>query len=249
MLGTIQFTNSLFMCKKLLAKEGFEKITTPQTKPRSQGEVLGCTAPKISKPESSEDIVCIFLADGRFHIESTMIHNPHIEYFYQYDPYSRKFTKEKYDVPKMHEIRSAEIEKARSAKCLGIIMGTLGRQGNKGLLNDLRRICKSKGIKHVILLLSEISPQKLDRFKDVDAWIQISCPRLSVDWGHNYSKPILNTYEAHVLLEQIEWQKTYPMDFYSNDAGEWGVYHKINKIREQKRLERKKKKTQIKYEE
>lgn len=92
------------------------------------------------------------------------------------------------------------------------------------------------------MLLSEISPQKLDRFKSVDAWIQIACPRLSVDWGHNYTKPILNTYEAYVLLEQIEWQSTYPMDFYSNESGEWGVYFQLNKIREHKKLERKSKK-------
>ena len=248
MFGTIQFTNSLFMCKKLLLKEGFKDVNIPQTKPRSSGEVLGCTSPKI--PEAKEDIVCIFLADGRFHIESVMIKNQHIEFFYQYDPYSRKFTKEKYDIPKMHDIRQQEITKARSAKCIGIILGTLGRQGNRGLLNDLKRICKSKDIKYIILLLSEISPQKLDKFSDIDAWIQIACPRLSIDWGHNYSKPILNTYEAHVLLDQIQWQKSYPMDFYSNDAGEWGVYFKINKIREQKKLKRKANKDlKISYEE
>jgi len=119
--------------------EGFKNVTIPQTKPRSSGEVLGCTAPKI--PESADTpIVCVFLADGRFHIESTMIHNPHIEYFYQYDPYSRKFTKEKYDIPKMHEIRQEEIQRARKAKTIGVILGTLGRQGNTGLLDNLRKI-------------------------------------------------------------------------------------------------------------
>lgn len=247
LLGTIQFTNSLFMCKKMLLAEGFKKINIPQTKPRSSGEVLGCTAPKI--PKTDENTICIFLADGRFHIESTMIQNPHIEYFYQYDPYSRKFTKEKYDIPKMHEIRSKEIERARYAKTIGIILGTLGRQGNPGLLENFREICKSKKIKIFILLLSEVTPQKLQKFSSVDAWIQISCPRLSVDWGHNYHVPLLNTYEGYVLLEQIQWQSTYPMDFYSNEAGEWGVYYKINKQREeQKALKKAKKGVKIEYE-
>jgi hypothetical protein len=31
------------------------------------------------------------------------------------------------------------------------------------------------------------------------------------------------------------------MDFYSNEAGEWGVYYKINKMREEKKALRKKK--------
>lgn len=247
LLGTIQFTNSLFYCKKMLLEAGFNNVFIPQTKPRSNGEVLGCTAPKIPKSED-KNTVAIFLADGRFHIESTMIQNPHIEYFYQYDPYSRKFTKEKYDVPKMHEIRMAEVEKARHAKVIGIILGTLGRQGNTGLLENFRKICKEQGIKHFILLLSEVTPVKLQKFKSVEAWVQISCPRLSVDWGHNYDVPLLNTYEGYVLLDQIKWQSTYPMDFYSNEAGEWGVYYKINKMREEKKAQRKKKKVKINYE-
>ena len=219
LFGTIQFTNSLFMCKKLLSDEGFQNIVIPQTKPRSSGEVLGWTAPKI--PDSSDsNIICIFLADGRFHIESAMIHNPHIEYFYQYDLYSRKFTKEKYDIPKMREIRTSEIDKAKHAKTLGIILGTLGRQGNTGLLENIRKICKDRKIKHFILLLSEVTPQKLEKFTKVDAWIQICWPRLSVDWGHHFKVPVLNTYEGYVLLEQIKWMKTYPMNFYSNEAGE-----------------------------
>lgn len=177
-----------------------------------------------------------------------MIQNAHIEYFYQYDPYSRKFTKEKYDIGKMHEIRQAEIEKAKSATTIGVILGTLGRQGNSGLLENLRKICKEQKRKFFILLLSEITPQKLSRFKSVQCWIQISCPRLSVDWGHNYTVPLLNTYEGYVFLEQIQWQSVYPMDFYSNDAGEWGVYYKINKEREERKRQRKKKNVKIAYE-
>jgi len=247
LLGTIQFTNSLFMCKKKLLEEGFESIIIPQTKPRSSGEVLGCTAPIIPESESKE-MIAIFLADGRFHIESTMIQNDHIDHFYQYDPYSRNFTVEKYDTEKMHKIRYEEIERAKSAKTLGIILGTLGRQGNTGLLENFRSICKEQGIKSFILLLSEITPQKLAKFKSVDAWVQISCPRLSVDWGLQYDKPLLNTYEGYVLLDQIKWQSTYPMDFYSDRAGEWGVYYKINKMREEKKAMRKKKKVKIGYE-
>jgi len=43
----------------------------PQTKPLSPGEILGCTSPII--PESYS---ILYIGDGRFHIESIMIHNP-----------------------------------------------------------------------------------------------------------------------------------------------------------------------------
>ena len=41
-------------------------------KPRSGGEVLGCTAPTIN--EKSGNI--LFICDGRFHMEGLMIANP-----------------------------------------------------------------------------------------------------------------------------------------------------------------------------
>ena len=31
----------------------------------------------------------------------------------------------------------------------------------------------------------------------VDAWIQIACPRLSIDWGYAFKKPLLSPYEVH----------------------------------------------------
>ncbi len=43
----------------------------PQTKPLSPGEILGCTSPIIPTSYS-----ILYIGDGRFHIESIMIHNP-----------------------------------------------------------------------------------------------------------------------------------------------------------------------------
>ena len=87
--------------------------------------------------------------------------------------------------------------------------------------------------------MSEISPQKLQRFEDdVDAWIQIACPRLSIDWGHFCTKPLLNTYEAFTCLNEIEWLPTYPMDYYSDQGGRWSNYFRKN----QEAMERKAKK-------
>lgn len=77
----------------------------------------------------------------------------------------------------------------------------------------------------VTILLSEIFPQKLSCFGDtIDAWIQIACPRLSIDWGTAFEKPFLSPYEGAVVLNQIEFidQESYPMDYYSNTSlGAW----------------------------
>lgn len=81
-------------------------------------------------------------------------------------------------------------------------------------------------IPYIVILLSEIFGPKLDLFKDIEAWVQIACPRLSIDWGYSFNVPLLNTYEADVAFNGSQWLDIYPMDFYSKEGGQWSVYYK-----------------------
>lgn len=74
------------------------------------------------------------------------------------------------------------------------------------------------------ILLSELSPAKLALFGEhISAFIQTSCPRLSIDWGSAFSKPLLSPYESSVALQTTRgWggdglggEGPYPMDFYA----------------------------------
>ncbi|KAN0047623.1 hypothetical protein ACTA71_002006 [Dictyostelium dimigraforme] len=227
MVSTIQFSASLQSSREPLS-EYFSNIFIPQEKPLSPGEILGCTSPKIkfTSPENPEDNeIVIYLGDGRFHLESIMISNPHVK-SYRYDPYSKVFSLEKYDFQEMYKIRRDAIETATKAKKFGIILGTLGRQGSPKILDHLEQLLKSKGKDFTTVLLSEIFPAKLDMFSDIESWIQIACPRLSIDWGYAFTTPLLNPYEAEVCLGGIDWQSVYPMDFYSKEGGKWTNYSK-----------------------
>jgi 2-(3-amino-3-carboxypropyl)histidine synthase len=158
-----------------------------------------------------------------------MIHNPHIE-AYRYDPYSKVLSHEGYDHKQMHQVRKSAIDVATGAKKYGIILGTLGRQGSPRILNHLEELLTARNIPFVVVLLSEIFPSKLALFNDVDAWVQIACPRLSIDWGYAFDKPLLTPYEAEVALKNTEWRDVYPMDFYSADGGEWTVKYGEKKV-------------------
>ena len=86
-----------------------------------------------------------------------------------------------------------------------------------------------------------MSPQKLELMSDIDVWVQVACPRLSIDWGEGFSKPTLTPYEAHIALGEVQpwWSLAdaedsdagqlghYPMDYYAKDGGEWSsTYHR-----------------------
>ena len=199
---------------------GDYNITVPQCHPLSPGEILGCTSPKLH----SEEEAILYLGDGRFHLESIMIANPHIPAF-QYNPYNKILSREYYDHPLMEKNRKESILKASMAKNYGIILGTLGRQGSPKVMEFLKESMRKAGKCYTVVLLSEIFPEKLKLFEGVDAWVQVACPRLSIDWGSAFDKPVLTPYEVAVALNVASWKEgSYPMDFYANNSlGPWTV--------------------------
>jgi 2-(3-amino-3-carboxypropyl)histidine synthase len=226
MVGTIQFNATIHGVADQLRSAGYG-IQIPQIAPLSKGEILGCTSPKIAlKSELTEGAdILLYLGDGRFHLESAMIHNPSLP-AYRYDPYSRKLTHESYDHNQLYNLRREAILTARKARKWGLILGTLGRQGNPHTLNKIERMCVEKGILVVRLALSEIFPGKLEAMSDVEAWVQVACPRLSIDWGYAFPRPLLSPYEALVALDTVnpKWMEqkdgdaSYPMDYYSREG-------------------------------
>ena len=220
--GTVQFVGGLSVAEDRLRGECGHAgtITVPQARPLSAAEVLGCTAPTLAEG-SAEALV--FVADGRFHLEAMMIANSWLP-AYRYDPYHKVLTRERYETERMRALRRKAIDASTSCRCFGLILGTLGRQGNPGILRRVRDLLEAHGRTHFTLLLSEITPQKLARFGDqVGAFVQVACPRLSIDWGHDCHVPLLTPYEVHVALGAAPWaEKGVPMDFYSADGGVWG---------------------------
>ncbi|XP_068066518.1 2-(3-amino-3-carboxypropyl)histidine synthase subunit 1 isoform X4 [Anomalospiza imberbis] len=219
LVSTIQFVSTVQAVSQELRSQ--YKVCVPQCKPLSPGEILGCTSPRLAQDTDA----IVYLGDGRFHLESIMIANPGIP-AYRYDPYSKVFSQEHYSHERMHRARQDAIRTASAARCWGLILGTLGRQGSPSILQHLESRLRALGRPYVRVLLSEIFPSKLKLFPQVDVWVQVACPRLSIDWGEAFSKPLLTPYEAAVALQDVEWQQPYPMDFYASQSlGPWTVNH------------------------
>eukprot|EP00048_Salpingoeca_helianthica_P009007 m.129241 g.129241 ORF g.129241 m.129241 type:complete len:438 (+) comp14751_c0_seq6:18-1331(+) len=217
MVSTVQFAPALHAAAALMPERA---TIIPRAGPLSPGEILGCTSPRVGEADA-----LVYLGDGRFHLESAMIANPTLP-AYRYDPYSKIFSKEGYDTECMHRRRKAAIARAAAATTIGVILGALGRQGSPAVLTQLVEMVAAAGKTAVVVVLSEIFPQKLALFSEVGAWIQIACPRLSIDWGEAFAAPLLSPYEASVALGRVAWQDVYPMDFYAtNSLGPWTPNH------------------------
>lgn len=229
-VSTIQFVATMHAAAKELRDVGYD-VQVPQSKPLSPGEILGCTAPRLP-----QNTTLIYLGDGRFHLEAAMIANPTLQ-AYKYDPYEKKFTEEQYDHIEMRKNRKRAIDQAKNARKIGLILGTLGRQGSTKVMKYIEERIAYHNRESTLILLSEVFPSKLELFTDVDAFVQVACPRLSIDWGTAFPKPLLTPYELSVALGDAKWaieceskvkeDESYPMDFYaSKSLGFWTPNHK-----------------------
>ena len=266
--STIQFVSSAHVAARELRDQHHFEVVVPQSRPLTPGEILGCTAPFLDEHHVN---TLVFVADGRFHLEALMIANPGLA-AYKYNPYSKELTREYYANEAMLSQRSAAVEKMvtvlrgdGACGAVGLILGTLGRQGNFTVLETLKALIGdvSPSTPVVTYLMSELNPVLLTELagarKDGDgksgkiaAWVQIGCPRLSIDWGDAFvDRPLLSPYELRTAVRNLQAEKRrkkeeeeeeeknpepnftkdgrYHMDFYATKSlGAWTPSHRCH---------------------
>jgi len=116
---------------------------------------------------------------------------------------------------------------ARKAKTVGIAFSTLGRQASKTTLSIIEKLIVSAGKESILVLLDDVSPQALANYKGIDVWVQMACPRLSLDWStEGYTTPLLTTHEAMVAFSPSETDVDYfiPMDNWAHVDSHYRQY-------------------------
>jgi len=224
LVSTIQFSSSLNAIKTKLENMSENSdtrtkfiVTIPRSKPLSHGEILGCTAPTV------RDDFIVYVGDGRFHLEAMMMANPTIP-AYRYDPYNKTLTKEGFDHDIFRHTREATVSSLvhvpdKNQLTVGVILGTLGRQGSNTPMEHVYNRLSSRH-RCFVVLMSEVIPAKLDLIQAVDMWVQFACPRLSIDWGSAFRAPLLTPYEAIWGLASTKESKYegHPMDYYAYES-------------------------------
>lgn len=200
--GTIQYNAAVHAVKRAVdewiagdaSAQGTE-VFVPQARPLSPGEVLGCTAPRVHDAECG-----IYVGDGRFHLESFMMQNPALV-CYKYCPFTRRMTREEFVPRRRHTAVRG---------CVGIIQSALGRQGNPRIVDSLTR----KVGPCYVFVMRELCEKTLAHFAFIDVFVQVGCPRLSIDWDGSFSKPLLTPFD-------VLGDGDHPMDYYGSGDVPW----------------------------
>jgi 2-(3-amino-3-carboxypropyl)histidine synthase len=101
--------------------------------------------------------------------------------------------------------RSAVMASARDAGSFGIIVESRPGQQRWELARKLRDELAAAGRRPVLMLLREVSPERLAAM-GLDAYVSTACPRIAVDDQSMYPVPVLTPHEVRVLLENEPWE-------------------------------------------
>ncbi|KAL7720912.1 2-(3-amino-3-carboxypropyl)histidine synthase subunit 1 [Entamoeba marina] len=214
-VATIQYQPYLTQLKEELKEF---QVVLPSIDPLPEGITLGCTVPPLNK----NGISVVFIGGGLFHAEAVAYNYPDNK-VYSYDPRNETLLPVSVDKERFKQIMVKKIECARNESYIGIITSTLGRQGNHLVTDNIINLLKENGKIPIITYADEISTALLDSYTDVKVWIQVACPRLSIDWGEDFRQVLITPYEAFVAFSNDTFDLDFiPMDNWSIPAqGKW----------------------------
>ncbi|KWX12021.1 Diphthamide synthase subunit DPH2/tumor suppressor protein-like protein [Giardia duodenalis assemblage B] len=214
LVTTAQFAACLSHVQPILDdREVGIRVVGEVQSPLPKYEILGCTCRRF--PPDTDAVVSV--VDGDFHYEATCLSNSHLP-AYRLSPVTGVYESVGYDThnkinSRLNVIRSCAdalnklmVESGRDSaiKKVGLVFGTLGRQGSpvvfEALLNKLRSI----RVPIKVLSLSEVLPHYLLPHKDVLFFAQLACPRLTIDWDEEISAcglVMVNYYELDRTLD------------------------------------------------
>jgi 2-(3-amino-3-carboxypropyl)histidine synthase len=202
--SNIQHIHQIDRAREILEENGKKTlIGRPSGWLKYPGQVLGCDYGSVRAIADKVDAI-IVLSGGDFHALGIPLATG--KRTIVVDPFQQT-AKDMTDIcRKLLRKRWINIEKFREARRVGIIVGLKTSQMNISLARRLKELLEGKDISTILICATEVIPETLESFTDLDAYVEISCPRISTDDQERYRKPILNPEEVMIALGKKSWE-------------------------------------------
>ncbi len=184
--------------KEILENDGFKVVIGDGKGQLNDGQVFGCEFYPVSDVKEMVDAY-VFLGQSSFHAAGIALSSGKPTFIL--DPYFdeiRDVTKFAYDLQKKSILA---IYKALDANAIGLVVGLKEGQFMLNRVIELRKKLEQHGKKVQLIALTEVTDERLRVFTNIDAFIQVACPRISID--NTFSKPVLSVPQANALLKLL----------------------------------------------
>jgi 2-(3-amino-3-carboxypropyl)histidine synthase len=159
----------------------------------NDGQVFGCEFYPATKLKEEVDAY-VFLGQSNFHASGIMP-------TYVLDPYFNEVREVTEFAQKLKKKATLAIYKAADAKSFGIVVGLKEGQLSKLFALKFKKELEKEGKTVQLFALTDITGERLNNLKGIDAFIQVACPRISTD--NQFDKPVLSSPQANALLKLL----------------------------------------------
>ncbi len=204
---TAQYLQELPTVQKILKQKGLSSVIGRGSARVAQGQILGCDYSSCTSIQHQVDAF-LYIGNGVFHPLGIMFSTGRVAY--GYDPRGNNIEVLTDYYERFRRKRIANIVSARNARTFGLILSLKPGQIAVNLAEALMTQLQNIGKRAVILVFNEIRSDRLLNMPEIDAFIDLACPRIALDDEEQYERPILTPDELAIALEQKEFDDVYP---------------------------------------
>ena len=201
---TVQHVQTLDEAKEILIRAGKTVMIGDAGRMSYPGQVIGCDYSNVRSIANDVEAF-LFIGGGRFHalglalstLKPTIVADPYEKQAYTLDE----------EVQKTLKKRWANVQEAEKAKTFAVLVGLKIGQKRVDEALSIREKLKKSGKDAYILAFRELTPEVLMEFPVVDAYVNIACPRISIEDASRFRKPVLTLNEARVVVGELSWEE------------------------------------------
>lgn len=193
-----QHLNQIDTVKEIFTSNGIKVRIGKGKGQLNDGQVFGCEFYPAMETKELVD-ANVFLGQSNFHAAGIALSTNLPTYIL--DPYFNEVREVTEFAQKLHKKATLAIYKAAEANTFGVIVGLKEGQLSKITALKFKKELEKEGKKVQLFALTDITNDRLQNFKGIDAFVQVACPRISTD--NRFDKPVLSTPQATALLKVL----------------------------------------------
>ncbi|MCA1812838.1 MAG: diphthamide biosynthesis enzyme Dph2 [Halobacteriales archaeon] len=168
-------------------------------------QILGCnyTAAKAVEPEVD---LFFYLGSGDFHPLGLALETPKDVVVADPEFGTVRLMSGLRDKVLRQRFAAIETAKRRGGKRFALLVSTKAGQFRLRLAEQLQRRIEAKGGEAVIVQIDTFTPDALQYFRHMDAWVNTACPRIATDDYAKWPVPMLTPPELEMVLGERAWE-------------------------------------------
>jgi 2-(3-amino-3-carboxypropyl)histidine synthase len=199
LLTNSQHLYQISFVKKIFEEYGYDIIIGKGKGQLKDAQIFGCEFYPAHYSQKDADAY-VFLGQSMFHSASVAMSTG--KPTYMLDPYFGEYSLVNEFADSLRKKAILSIYKALDAMKFGIIIGLKEGQFAHIKALELKKSFEQLGKKIQLIALTDITEERVQVFRGIDAFVQVACPRIAID--NHFKRPMLSVPQALALIKLLK---------------------------------------------